>query len=79
MLSFGDEEEEENEQSDEEEPAPSKKKKKFGKDPSVDTSFLPDQEREVRFAALAASCFDVVYLLELSVVRSMTDLLPVLL
>jgi hypothetical protein len=42
VLSFGDEEDEENEE--DEQPAP---KKRVAKNPSVDTSFLPDREREL--------------------------------
>jgi len=43
VLSFGDEEENE----EEEEVVTQVKKKKVGKNPNVDTSFLPDRDREV--------------------------------
>ena len=45
-LSFGIEDDEENE-----EDAAPLKKRKFGKDPSIDTEFLPDREREAKVAA----------------------------
>lgn len=52
VLSFADDDEEDEEENgwndDGGKASPPPKKKKFGKDPTVDTSFLPDREREVR-------------------------------
>uniref|UniRef100_A0A671U8M8 Family with sequence similarity 50 member A n=1 Tax=Sparus aurata TaxID=8175 RepID=A0A671U8M8_SPAAU len=62
-LSFNpeDEEEEEEENEEEEQDYSPVRKKKLGKNPDVDTSFLPDRDREVTFSCLHCEEIEITF------------------